>query len=82
MKLYLLSQDKNEGYDTYDSAVVAAGSEKEARLIHPAGSEHPWSGVESGYQAWCNAVDVKVHYLGEADDSVYSGVVCASFNAG
>ena len=33
MKLFLISQDKNEGYDTYDSAVVVAESEKEAREV-------------------------------------------------
>ena len=35
MKLYLIKQDTNYGYDTYDSAVVIATSEEEARRIHP-----------------------------------------------
>ena len=35
MKLYLISQDVNTGYDTYDSAVVSAKSEADARTIHP-----------------------------------------------
>lgn len=35
MKLYLIQQDVNLGYDTYDSAVVIATSEEEARRIHP-----------------------------------------------
>lgn len=35
MKLFLISQSKNRGYDTYDSAVVIAESEEDARLIHP-----------------------------------------------
>ena len=35
MKLYLIKQDDNCGYDTYDSAVVIATSEEEARQIHP-----------------------------------------------
>lgn len=35
MKLYLISQDKIDGYDTYDSAVVAAKDEADARTIHP-----------------------------------------------
>src|SRR6266550_3316382 len=33
MKLWLISQYVNAGYDTYDSAVVAAETEEEARLI-------------------------------------------------
>lgn len=35
MKIYLLSQDRNSWYDTYDSCVVCAESEEEARTIHP-----------------------------------------------
>lgn len=35
MKLYLISQDVTNGYDTYDSAVVLAESEDDAKLIHP-----------------------------------------------
>ena len=35
MKLYLIKQATNCGYDTYDSAVVIATSEEEARRIHP-----------------------------------------------
>jgi hypothetical protein len=37
MNLYLISQNVNNDYDTYDAAVVAANSEDEARLIHPCG---------------------------------------------
>lgn len=35
MNLYLISQDFNNDYDAYDSAVVAAKSPKDARTIHP-----------------------------------------------
>ena len=35
MKLYLLTQSVNAGYDTFDSVVVAAKSPKDARTIHP-----------------------------------------------
>lgn len=35
MNLYLISQIYADGYDTYDSAVVAAASEQEARETHP-----------------------------------------------
>lgn len=33
MNLYLLKQEINTGYDTYDSCVVAAESEEDARVI-------------------------------------------------
>lgn len=39
MNLYLISQTENLTYDTYDSAVVAAESEAQARDIHPSGKE-------------------------------------------
>jgi hypothetical protein len=35
MNLYLITQDLVEGYDTYDSAVVVAETEDDARKIHP-----------------------------------------------
>lgn len=35
MNLYLISQTENIGYDTYDSAVVCAESEEEAKNIYP-----------------------------------------------
>ena len=37
MNLYLLTQDVNMGWDTYDSAIVCAESEEEAVKIHPNG---------------------------------------------
>ena len=35
MKLYRIWQTVNEDYDTFDSAVVAAYDEEDARSIHP-----------------------------------------------
>jgi len=35
MKLFLLQQNINDGWDTYDAAVVVAENEDEARKIHP-----------------------------------------------
>lgn len=35
MKLWRIWQDVNNGYDTFDSAVVAAESEGAARHVHP-----------------------------------------------
>lgn len=35
MNLYRISQEENQKYDTYDSAVVAADSSDIAKLIHP-----------------------------------------------
>lgn len=35
MHLYKLTQEINNDYDTYDSAIVCAENEEEARTIHP-----------------------------------------------
>jgi len=75
MKLFYISQDVNNGYDSYDSAVVCAKDEEEARNIHP-------SGYGNDYGTWCDVKDVKVEYIGKAKKGSKKGVVCASFNAG
>lgn len=81
MKLFLLSQDENDTWDTYDSAVVAAPDEETARWMDPATGE-PKSDWGRPYDTWCSKPEyVTVRYLGEAVD-VEPGVVCASFNAG
>ena len=81
MKLFKLSQDKNNDYDTYDCCLVAAKSEDEARLIHPY-YETDWNGKADRYDTWVDADDVTVECI--ADTCIYteSKVVIASFNAG
>ena len=81
MKLFLIKQDQNTEYDTYDSAVVAAPDEETARQMNP-GTGKPMTDWDVRYSSWCNGPQhVTVRYLGEAVD-VEHGVVCASFNAG
>jgi hypothetical protein len=80
MNLYLISQSVNQGYDTYDAAVVAAENEENAKLIHPNGG--PWDGKREYYGSWCAAEDVKVDFIGVAIPETDSGVISASFNAG
>ena len=53
MNLYLISQEINNGYDTYDSAIVAAKSPKDAIEIHPSSfvthvTNGKWMGTYSG----------------------------------
>ncbi len=80
MNLYLLTQDEENGYDTYDSVVVAAESEDEARLIHPSGWVVKWSDFRG---VWCRSPEsVAVEKIGKAKTGTLSGVVLASFNAG
>ena len=78
MKLYLIEQDDNDGYDTYDSAVVVASSAKEAKKINPDGQDK-W-GVH--WSAWASHPDkVTATCLGTANRRT-RGVICSSFNAG
>lgn len=81
-KLYLLSQNKNNEWDTYDSCVVCAESEDEARKINPnsSGEEVKEDDIYSG---WTTPKNVKVEEIGIANDNIVLGsVICASFNAG
>lgn len=96
MRLWLISQDTNSGYDTYDSAVVAAPSEEAARRISPS-AYYEWSDGHGGWcfvyadgtrrrdqqSGWANHLDqIAVKLLGDATLDIEQGVICASFNAG
>jgi len=81
MKLWLISQDTNNRYDTFDSAVVAADTKAEAKMMHPQTGEdikpEPW------LSAWVDDPEqVVCECIGEAKDGTQKGVICASFNAG
>ena len=91
MKLWLLSQNHNNGYDTYDSAVVAAETEDEAKAIHPGGADKIWNGTGwaykeggfvSSYDSWAPLQHISIINIGEAVADTPTGILCASFNAG
>lgn len=50
MKLWLLKQTDNNDYDTYDSCVVVAETEEDAKMIHPDGE----SVYMDGFDEWEN----------------------------
>ena len=84
MKLYLIYQQENTGYDTYDSAVMCAEDEEIARDMHPSDG-HPtkWEEIESWNDMWATKREnVVVKYIGEAEEGSERGCVCSSFNAG
>jgi len=78
MNIYLIYQDENTGLNTYDSAVVIAESEEEARKIDPGEGIQPWA-FDS--PEWVSPENVKVKFLGVAAEGL-PVVVCASYNAG
>jgi hypothetical protein len=82
--LYLIYQTENLGYDTYDSGVVIAESEEEARNMNPdSGAETLQADWDYRFSAWCSSPDkVSVRYLGEAKEGSKKGSICSSFNAG
>lgn len=87
MKLYLISQDTNNGYDTYDNAVVAAEDEAAAKLTHPSGtaSHREWldaGPIDCDYGTWTSKENVQCKYIGQAAPGIDAGVICSSFNAG
>lgn len=82
MNLYLISQDVNNGYDTYDSAIVAASSEQAAKKIHPSGNGQRTTKKVRQYDSWAGLDDVHCKFIGIAARGTKQGVILASFNAG
>jgi hypothetical protein len=90
MKLFKIWQEVNNDYDTYDSAVVAAENEEEARNIYPSyqneynevENKESWN-PESPHDDWVdNPKCVNVEYLGEAKPGTKKGQILASYSAG
>ena len=80
MNIYLISQDENNDYDTYDSVIVVAENNKEAVKIHPDGDDAEW---DRRYSTWASSPSkVSAALIGKASDDIQPGVVLASFNAG
>lgn len=80
MNLYLIWQEENNDYDTYDSAIVCAKNGDEAVKIHPSGYQKNWK----EFNEWASAPE-KVYWklIGTAASDIDEGiVVLASFNAG
>ena len=80
MNIYLLSQDVNKGYDTFNACVVGAESEEDAKTIAPTNCS-----MDDIYttSTWArHTEDVKCKCIGKADPSIQRGLIIASFNAG
>lgn len=87
LRVWKITQNVVNGYDSYDSAVVIAMSAEKARATHPFEmyydvytENEPWT-VGSG--SWPDTPGkVEVELIGIASPGAKPGVVCASFNAG
>lgn len=85
MNLYKISQTVNNDWDTYDSAIVAAENEEEARKINPCNHENSkiWWEEDINWRSWCYKLEeVEVKFIGVAKEGIEKGVIVASFNAG
>lgn len=85
MNLYLLWQEVNNDYDTYDSCVVCAENMDEAIRIHPANNprEEPRDELwESLVNEWADLENIYCELIGKAAPGIPKGLVIASFNAG
>lgn len=91
MNLYLLMQNDETGYDTYDSCVVVAKTEEAARMIYPNGNiygdrsydHNKWHNRYPSGDWTTDPEKVSVTLIGKAaKDLKENSVVIASFNAG
>jgi hypothetical protein len=90
MNIYVLAQKHVRGKGTYDSCVVVAASEADARHTHPISSVM-WDGVRWVYKGlsvpvadaggWCPPDAVEVFFVGVAESSLHPGILCASYTA-
>ncbi len=84
MRLYLwvIERRSSVGYDEYDSAVVVARNEKDARQIHPSGNKNERHDVW-GWGGWAAPDEINVTKVGTAAPELKAGtVIVASYNAG
>ena len=82
MNIYKLTRPDTCGYDEYDSVIVAAKNEDDAKTIHPSHPGLPVTDDEVQYDSWVRLSKVQVELIGIANPSIPRGVICASFNAG
>ena len=92
MNLYLLYQSENRGYDTYDSMVIAADCEEDAKHLsfvtcgayndYPNEIKEPiWRNyylATCPFGAWSETPTIE---LIAANALVNEGIICTSFNA-
>ncbi len=78
MNIYKISQTENDDYDTFDSAIVAAETKKDAVMTHP--TDVSWDGSDDS-DMWTSWDKVEVEFIGTTDRDL-EGVILASFNAG
>lgn len=72
LNLYLISQTVNNDYDTFDSAVVAARDEEDARSIHPIFVHWPDSFYQPTVTQTAREAEEEEEENGYFDDSTWT----------
>jgi hypothetical protein len=73
MNIYKIWQDKNNDYDTYDSAVVCAINEDRAKQLT---IEEFWGG------SWTDIENLQIELIGTTITERKEEIIVASYNAG
>jgi len=91
MYIYLIDQNVNSEWYSYDSAVVAAPDIETAKFTHP-DNKSIWNGKtwvdkktqekSFEYERWCSPSYVDVRLIGMASRKTQPGVICTAFIAG
>lgn len=86
MNLYLITRNDGVDYDQYDSAVVAAPDEEDAKALIEQDlygwTNTDWKYVEKGLVEIHTELDITIELIGTAIDEMQYGIVVDSFNAG
>lgn len=81
--IYVISQSESTGYDTYNSAVVAAYTAEDARKCHPNSIAQAGDWIHNSGDWASKPENVTAVRIGDANKQVCNmEVLCASFNAG
>lgn len=86
--VYVVSRTDGVGYDEYDSFVVVASDEEEARNTHPSNNsdsyiEHWGSPWDEKYRSWISKSEIHTLDVEHIGTSIQPcGVILSSFNAG
>jgi hypothetical protein len=81
MKLFLITQEENKDWDTYQGAIVCADDDVEARNMNPSSGE-PMDWSDRRYD-WCSTPEaVTVKYIGEPAAGLEKGVILSDYKAG
>lgn len=82
LKIYLLSQEENTGYDTYSECIVCATNVEDAKNIRPDSKEFIDGVCADSYEWATNINNITCEEIGIANHNTREGVILSSYHAG